>query len=72
MTRHGLSRLLIGAALVLDLHGLHDHRPWRSHVSAPAVPLTSHHVHFDHHWYVWLPRHPTPVSTNLWKYCDYL
>ena len=24
----------------------------------PAVPLTSHNTYFDHHWYVWLPRHP--------------
>ena len=64
MTRHGLSRLLIGAALVLACMAFTTTGRGAS-VSSPAVPLTSHHVHFDHHWYVWLPRHPTYEAVEV-------
>ena len=64
MTRHGLSRLLIGAALVLTCTAFTTTGRGAS-VSSPAVPLTSHHVHFDHHWYVWLPRHPTYEAVEV-------
>ena len=55
---HTLSRLLIGAALVLTGMACTTAGPGAV-LFAPAVPLTSHHSYFDHHWYVWLPRHPT-------------
>ncbi len=56
MLAQTLSRLLIGAALVFA--GLACAIPMRGEAT-PAVPLISEHHHFDHHWYVWLPRHPT-------------
>ncbi|MDD9993037.1 MAG: hypothetical protein OXP75_14665 [Rhodospirillales bacterium] len=64
MTRHGLSRLLIGAALVLACVAFATTGRSASG-AAPAVPLVSHHVHFDHHWYVWLPRHPTYEAVEV-------
>ena len=64
MTRHGLSRLLIGAALVLACMAFTTTGRGAS-AFAPAVPLTSHHVHFEHHWYVWLPRHPTYEAVEV-------
>ena len=64
MTRHGLSRLLIGAALVLTCMAFTTTGRGAA-TFAPAVPLTSHHVHFDHHWYVWLPRHPTYEAVEV-------
>ena len=64
MTRHGLSRLLIGAALVLACMAFTTTGRGVA-AFAPAVPLTSHHVHFDHHWYVWLPRHPTYEAVEV-------
>ena len=64
MTRHGLSRLLIGAALVLACMAFTTTGRGASAFSS-AVPLTSHHVHFDHHWYVWLPRHPTYEAVEV-------
>lgn len=57
MTRHGLSRLLIGAALVLALAAFTTAGRGAAQ-AAPAIPLISYHHSFDHHWYVWLPRHP--------------
>ena len=66
MTRHGLSRLLIGAALVLAcMTFTTTGRDLSASAFAPTVPLTSHHVHFDHHWYVWLPRHPTYEAVEV-------
>ena len=29
-----------------------------ANAAAPVVPLVSTHYHWDHHWFVWLPRHP--------------
>ena len=26
--------------------------------ATPVVPLVTAHHHWDHHWFVWLPRHP--------------
>ena len=57
MSIHTLSRLLTGAALVLACMAFTT--VGRSTAAAaPVVPLISHHHPFDHHWYVWLPRHP--------------
>lgn len=55
MIVHTLSRLLIGAALVLAC--VTSILPSRG-MATPAIPLISEHHYFDHHWYVWLPRHP--------------
>ena len=55
MSVHALSRLLIGAALLFA--SLAYILPARGS-AAPAIPLISEHHYFDHHWYVWLPRHP--------------
>ena len=64
MTRHALSRLLIGAALVLACVAFTN--TGRSTAgSTPAVPLISYHHVFDHHWYVWLPRHPTYEAVEV-------
>ena len=30
----------------------------RASAAAPAVPLVTSHHYWDHHWFVWLPRHP--------------
>ena len=57
MTRHGLSRLLIGAALILALAAFATASRGPA-LAATAIPLISYHLTFDHHWYVWLPRHP--------------
>ena len=31
----------------------------------PAVPLVSVHHRWDHHWFVWLPRHPVYESVEV-------
>ena len=53
-----LSRLLTGAALFLACMASTATGAGAA-AAAPAIPLISNHVYFDHHWYVWLPRHPT-------------
>ena len=64
MTRHGLSRLLIGAALILACAAFST--TGRSVAAAtPVIPLISYHLSFDHHWYVWLPRHPTYEAVEV-------
>lgn len=66
MPAHTLSRLLIGAVLVLAWVAFTTAgRSAATAAPAPAVPLVSHHVHFDHHWYVWLPRHPTYEAAEV-------
>ena len=50
-----LSRLLIGTALLFAC--VATMLPSRG-LATPAIPLISEHHYFDHHWYVWLPRHP--------------
>ncbi len=37
----------------------------KSAVSAPVVPLMSIHQYWDHHWFVWLPRHPTYEAVEI-------
>lgn len=63
MTRHGLSRL-IGAALILACVAVTTTSRGAA-ASAPAIPLISYHLSFDHHWYVWLPRHPTYEAVEV-------
>ena len=36
---------------------------WETRV--PFVPLTSTLAHWDHHWFVWLPRHPVYESVEI-------
>ena len=36
---------------------------WETRV--PFVPLTSTLSHWDHHWFVWLPRHPVYESVEI-------
>ena len=31
----------------------------------PVVPLLSVHQRWDHHWYVWLPRHPRYEAVEI-------
>ena len=33
--------------------------------AAPVVPLATAHHHWDHHWFVWLPRHPVYESVEV-------
>ena len=61
---HTLSRLLIGAALVLACIAFTTTGRGAA-TFAPAIPLTSHHIYFDHQWYVWLPRHPTYEAVEV-------
>ena len=37
----------------------------QSLATALVVPLISHHHYWDHHWYVWLPRHPTYEAVEV-------
>ena len=39
--------------------------PGRAGAAAPVVPLVSHHQYWDHHWFVWLPRHPVYESAEI-------
>lgn len=64
MTRHALSRLLIGAALVLACVAFTT-AGRSTAASTPAIPLISYSYYFDHHWYVWLPRHPTYEAVEV-------
>ena len=64
MTCHALSRLLIAATLILSCLTFTNIGRGAA-AAAPAVPLISNHVYFDHHWYVWLPRHPTYEAVEV-------
>ena len=33
--------------------------------ASPVVPLVSYHQYWDHHWFVWLPRHPVYESAEI-------
>ena len=33
--------------------------------AGPVVPLVSYHQYWDHHWFVWLPRHPVYESAEI-------
>ncbi len=64
MRTYILSRLLIGAALILACVAVTTTSRGAA-ASAPAIPLISYHHTFDHHWYVWLPRHPTYEAVEV-------
>ena len=64
MLAQTLSRLLIGAALVLAC-ATSTTTGGGAAAAKPAIPLISYHHHFDHHWYVWLPRHPTYEAVEV-------
>ena len=64
MLTRTLSRLLISAALVLT-YAVSANTGGGATASTPAIPLISYHYHFDHHWYVWLPRHPTYEAVEV-------
>ena len=36
-----------------------------ANAAAPVVPLVSAHHHWDHHWFVWMPRHPVYESAEI-------
>ena len=36
-----------------------------ANAAAPVVPLVTVHHHWDHHWFVWLPRHPVYESVEV-------
>ena len=50
--------LLLLAALISSTSAA-----WETRV--PLVPLTSTLSHWDHHWFVWLPRHPVYESVEI-------
>ena len=64
MLAQTLSRLLIGAAVVLAC-ATSTTTGGDAAAAKPAIPLISYHHHFDHHWYVWLPRHPTYEAVEV-------
>ena len=59
--RTTVRNLLAGAAGLLCLTG--PAAP--AGAAAPVVPLVSHHQYWDHHWFVWLPRHPVHESVEI-------
>ena len=36
-----------------------------ANAATPVVPLVTAHHHLDHHWFVWLPRHPVYESVEV-------
>ena len=36
-----------------------------SGAASPSIPLMSAHYFWDHHWYVWLPRHPIYEAVEI-------
>ena len=64
MRLHTLSRLLVGAALVLACV-TSTATGGGAAAATPAIPLISYNHYFDHHWYVWLPRHPTYEAVEV-------
>lgn len=56
------ARARIGLAVVLACLAA---PPAETAAPAPAVPLVSVHHHWDHHWFVWLPRHPVYESVEV-------
>ena len=64
MNTRTFSRLLMGAVLVLACVAWTN--TGRSMAGfTPAIPLISYNHNFDHHWYVWLPRHPTYKAVEV-------
>ena len=37
----------------------------RANAVAPVVPLVTAHHYWDHHWFLWLPRHPVYESVEI-------
>ena len=37
----------------------------RTNAGSPIVPLVTAHHYWDHHWFVWLPRHPVYESVEI-------
>ena len=37
----------------------------RADARTPVVPLITAHHYWDHHWYVWLPRHPVYEAVEI-------
>ena len=37
----------------------------RAGAKAPVVPLVTAHHYWNHHWYVWLPRHPVYEAVEI-------
>ena len=56
-----LRRLLSGAVGLVCLIG--SLAPVNA--AAPVVPLVTTHHHWDHHWFVWLPRHPVYEAVEV-------
>ena len=36
-----------------------------ANAATPVVPLVTAHHHWEHHWFVWLPRHPVYESVEV-------
>ncbi len=53
--------LFAGALALLCLAG--PLAPARA--ASPVVPMVSYHQYWDHHWFVWLPRHPVYESAEI-------
>ena len=37
----------------------------RANAGSPIVPLVTAHHYWDHHWFLWLPRHPVYESVEI-------
>ena len=37
----------------------------RVNAEAPTIPLVTTHDYWDHHWFIWLPRHPVYESVDI-------
>ena len=55
--------LILLAAFILTAGGRNASAAWPDNV--PLVPITSRLGHWDHHWFVWLPRHPVYESVEV-------
>src|SRR5439155_14772186 len=54
---------LLLAVLLLAAGGRNTATAWPDNV--PLVPITSRLEHWEHHWIVWLPRHPVYESVEV-------
>ena len=57
-----LSRILVTVAVALAVA---TGAIARADAGAPVVPLVTTHHYWDHHWFVWLPRHPVYESVEV-------
>ena len=37
----------------------------RANAQAPVIPLVTTHDYWDHHWFIWLPRHPVYETVEI-------